>query len=109
MANNIKRFCEQKGLTVKDLADAIDVPVTTAYNWTQAAVYPRIDKIELMAKFFGVTKTDLVEDPEAVRADAIERAFRDRPDMKILFNVAKDAKPEEIEQAVKIIQALKEG
>jgi uncharacterized protein (UPF0218 family) len=30
-------------------------------SWLQADSYPRIDKIEQMAKYFHVTKSDLVE------------------------------------------------
>mgnify|MGYP000250745067 len=34
----------------------------TFSDWVNAKTYPRIDKIELMANYFGVTKADLVED-----------------------------------------------
>ena len=34
----------------------------TFSDWVNAKTYPRIDKIELMANYFGISKADLVED-----------------------------------------------
>lgn len=34
---------------------------TTVLDWVNAKTYPRIDKIELMSRYFGVDKSDLVE------------------------------------------------
>jgi len=107
MAANIKRLLDKRGITGKDLADAIGVPPTTLYSWTQAQAYPRIDKIEMMANYFGVSKSDLVEDPETVKMRRLEAAFYDRPEMRMLFSIAEDCSTEEIEQAIKIIEALK--
>ena len=107
MAKNIKRYLEKKGITGKDLALAINVPPSTLYSWMQASAYPRIDKIEMMANYFGISKADLVEDAENVKNKKLEEAFRDRPEMRILFSLAQDCTTEEIEQAIKIIEALK--
>ena len=62
MARNIKRYLDITGTTRKELADAISAPYTTVCGWMSAKAYPRIDKIELMAKFFHIQKKDLVED-----------------------------------------------
>lgn len=64
MAKNIKRFMEQKGITRRDLCDILNFKYSTVTDWLNAEKYPRIDKIELMANYFGVNKADLVE-PEA--------------------------------------------
>jgi transcriptional regulator with XRE-family HTH domain len=34
----------------------------TFSDWVNAKTYPRIDKIELMANYFGISKADLVEE-----------------------------------------------
>ncbi|WP_066925479.1 LexA family protein [Murdochiella massiliensis] len=62
MAENIKRYMEKKGINAKQLAEILDFPYTTVLSWINAANYPRIDKIEQMADFFGVKKSDLIED-----------------------------------------------
>jgi transcriptional regulator with XRE-family HTH domain len=61
MAKNIQYYLDKIGKTRQQMADELKIPYTTVANWLQANTYPRIDKIELMADFFNVTKADLVE------------------------------------------------
>lgn len=65
MANNIRRLLEQKGLNPRQMALQLDFKYTTVLDWVNAKTYPRIDKIELMANFFNVSKSDLVEEYRA--------------------------------------------
>lgn len=44
------------------MCDALGVKYTTFTDWVKGNSYPRIDKIELMANYFGISKADLVED-----------------------------------------------
>ena len=106
MARNIRRFLAKKGKTMKALAEAIDVPYNTVNDWCNMNAYPRIDKIERMANFFGITKADLVEDEETLRAEILDKAFADRPEMRDLFLAADKATPEDIERVVKILNAF---
>lgn len=63
MAQNIKRFMDAKGITRSELCQALGFNYSTLADWLHARKYPRIDKIERMANYFGVTKADLVEAP----------------------------------------------
>lgn len=62
MASNIRRHLDELGLNVKEFATVMGFKYTTVLDWVNANTYPRIDKIELMANFFGVEKSDLVEE-----------------------------------------------
>ena len=64
MAANIKFYMKEKGINAKDLSKALDVPYTTVLSWTKAEYYPRIDKIEKMSDYFGILKSDLIEDKQ---------------------------------------------
>ena len=46
----------------------------TFSDWINAKTYPRIDKIELLANYFGVLKSDLVEDKSSLPSNAIPYA-----------------------------------
>lgn len=61
MAANIQRHLDSLGLNVKDFARIMDFKYSTVLDWVNAKTYPRIDKIELMANYFSVEKSDLVE------------------------------------------------
>ena len=67
MAQNIKRCMEDKGISRKEFCKRLGFAYSTVTDWLNAEKYPRIDKIEMMAKFFGVSKSDLVE-PHAALA-----------------------------------------
>ncbi len=61
MANNIKYYLHKNGISRKKLSTDLDIKYTTLSSWLQADSYPRIDKIEMMANYFGISKANLVE------------------------------------------------
>ena len=61
MAKNIQHYMDKYGKSRKDMCDALGVKYTTFTDWVKGKAYPRIDKIELMANYFGIEKSDLVE------------------------------------------------
>lgn len=62
MAKNIQYYMEKRGKTRQEMCDALGVKYTTFTDWVKGNAYPRIDKIELMANYFGISKADLVEE-----------------------------------------------
>lgn len=64
MAKNISRLMKENNIDRKKLSNDLKVKYTTLSDWINAKTYPRIDKIELLADYFNVTKADLVEDKE---------------------------------------------
>ena len=61
MAKNIRRLMDGKGVSRRELCNLLGFKYSTVTDWLNAEKYPRIDKIEMMANFFGVNKADLVE------------------------------------------------
>lgn len=59
---NLKRLMEQKGVSRQDLSKVLGVSYFTISDWVNGKKYPRMDKIEMLADFFGVLKSDLIED-----------------------------------------------
>lgn len=62
MAKNIKRYMDITGVSAADMCKVLGVPQSTFSYWLNAKTYPRIDKIEKMANYFGIKKSDLVEE-----------------------------------------------
>lgn len=71
MAKNISRFMKENNVDRKKLSDDLKVKYTTLSDWINAKTYPRIDKIELLADYFNITKADLVEDNEKQVLDTL--------------------------------------
>ena len=62
LAKNLTDYVERSGKTQKELAKIVGVAPTTFNDWMKAKKYPRIDKIEKLAAFFGILKSDLIEE-----------------------------------------------
>lgn len=63
MAQNIMRYLRSKGCSRNDLCHDLGFNYNTLADWIHARKYPRIEKIDAMARYFGVTRADLVELP----------------------------------------------
>ncbi len=70
MARNLKKYMEESGKTQKELAKVVSVAPSTFNAWIQAKKYPRIDKIEMLANYFGCLKSDLIEDKTEMRKNS---------------------------------------
>lgn len=61
-AKNLRFYMERKGKTQKELAEIVGVSAPTINEWIKAKKYPRIDKIDILADYFGILKSDLIEE-----------------------------------------------
>ena len=59
---NLKRLMEQKGVTRQDLSKVLGVSYFTISDWVNGKKYPRMDKVEMLAAYFGILKSDLIEE-----------------------------------------------
>lgn len=66
MAKNIKYYMGCNNIRPTDICGTLKFPMATFSDWINAKTYPRIDKIELMANYFGIEKSDLVEEKKNV-------------------------------------------
>lgn len=75
MANNIRYYMKVNGVSQTDVCNTLGFKMPTFSDWVNAKTYPRIDKIEMMANYFGVSKADLVEKkPTTVSDDGPDNA-----------------------------------
>lgn len=75
MGENITHYMKINGIDRSQLAKALDIPYTTLTDWIKGNTYPRIDKIEQLARYFGIAKADLVEERSSGNAIFSERSW----------------------------------
>lgn len=105
MAKNIKKYMAIKGVNQTEMCNALGFKFMTLSDWLHAKTYPRIDKIELMANYFGVSKSDLVEDradDDAVyylddEAREMAEFMHKNPRYKVLFDAVRNVSAEDID------------
>lgn len=100
MAANITRFMKSQKLKTSDLARALNVPYTTVNDWVKGNTYPRIDKVEMLARLFGVEKRDLVEKYETERSNVVFVPNQSMSSIPILGRVPAGVPIEAIEDYV---------
>ena len=61
-AANLRRYMESRGKTQKELAEIVGVSAPTIHDWLKGSKLPRMDKVERLANYFGILKSDLIEE-----------------------------------------------
>lgn len=59
---NMKYYINISKKSQKEIAEAIDVPESTFSTWMKGKAIPRMGKIEMLANYFNINKSDLLEE-----------------------------------------------
>lgn len=116
-AKNLRHYLDRENKTQKEVADAIGVSPQTFNTWLQMVALPRMGKVQALADYFGVNKSDLLEDKGTqeednsyyIDEDAKELAqflFKN-PEYRVLFDAAKDVSADDLEMVKTIIDKFK--
>ena len=81
LAKNIRHYMELNNKTRTEMCEALGVKYTTFADWVNEKTYPRIERIEQIAEYFGIEKSALLEDPDHLPLDAIP--YQKRPTQPI--------------------------
>lgn len=105
LAKNLARYLARSGKSQREMAEIVGVSSSTFNEWMQAKKYPRIDKIEFMANYFGILKSDLIEEEEdkKISSDEMQLTEGEKALIKLLRRVPVAEQPIVIE---KILSAL---
>lgn len=60
-AKNLSYYVEKSGKSRGDICEELGIAYSTFSEWINGRKYPRIDKIELLANYFGILKSKLIE------------------------------------------------
>lgn len=116
MAKNLKKYMDLYGKNQKEMAEIAGVATSTYNDWIKAKKYPRIDKIEILANYFGILKSDLIEDKEDIKKSIEENpieyanevaAILKNKDIMTLIRTYMSLSEEKQKQAQEFIKFLK--
>lgn len=60
-AKNLSYYIEKSGKTRGEICEDLGIAYSTFSEWINGRKYPRIDKIEQLANYFGILKSQLIE------------------------------------------------
>ena len=103
-SRNLQKYIERSGKSQKELSIIIGVSAPTMHDWVKGKKYPRIDKIELLAEYFGILKSDLIEDKEKpAENDGLSE------NAKALIEFAKSVPEEKAAMVLRVLRSIVEG
>lgn len=122
---NLSNLIEHQGITKNKMLKDLHMGTGTFATWQKRGTIPSGETLSKIADYFGVTTDYLLNGEKAKNIEVYDEndnivviddetreiidSLRKRPDMKILFSVSKKATKEDIIQAVKIIEALRDS
>ena len=111
MELKIREIRKKCGLTMKELAERVGVSESAISQYETGRRQPDYETLLKIADYFGVSVDYLLgkEGGAAVDPELEEylEALRSRKEMRMLFKLAKGASKEDVEQAVRIIEAIR--
>ncbi|TDM39848.1 helix-turn-helix domain-containing protein [Macrococcoides goetzii] len=70
LSKNIKNLLDRKGVTQTMMAHDLNLNESTVSSWLSGSKYPRRDKIEKMADYFGVMPSEITDEQKDNRVFA---------------------------------------
>ena len=69
LSKNLKKYISKSGKDRTQIAEELGLSYSTLTDWVNGKKYPRINNIEKLAVYFGVSKSYLIEDFEDIKKD----------------------------------------
>lgn len=111
-----KKLCDEKGVTPYRVCKETGLTTSTLSNWKAGRYTPKQDKMQKIADYFGVTIDYLMtgEEKESGKkyylndeTAAIAQDIFENKELRVLFDTARDAEPEDLTTVHNMLLALK--
>lgn len=112
-AENLSHYMKKKGKSRQEICHDLGFNYYTFSDWMIGRKYPRMDKVEMLADYFGIKKSDLIEEhvtkeQHDTNSEIVEVIFKLRtsPELLKLCTILKDLDKEQITSITAMIQQL---
>ena len=111
-SRNLKHYMSVSGKTQSELVQELSFRQATVSDWINGKKYPRMDKIEILAKYFGISVADLISEPpqngyynNPETAKLVQELY-DNPDRRVLLDATRNLRPEDVKALTLIINQM---
>lgn len=101
-ARNLRYYVERTGRSQREVAESLGIAQPTFNCWCRGSKFPRIDKIEMLANYFGISKSDLIEKKTDAKGTDLS------PSKRKLIDLANGCSEEEAERLLQMMQLFLE-
>ena len=115
--DNFLSLCKSQNIFPIEVRRALGISQSTMASWKSRGLTPKYETLSKIADYFGVSVDYLLGNTEQKEKPLVNEdeelteyldELKNRPEMKMLFSLAKGATKEDVEKAVKIIETLLE-
>ena len=100
-AKNLKKYMELNRKSRREMCAALGYSYFTFSDWVNGKKMPRMDKVEQLANYFGILKSDLLEEKkEAAPEDSLSESKRQ------LLALAENCSEEEAEKLLQVMELI---
>lgn len=104
-ARNLQRQMSINGKSRRDVSEALGVSYYTLTDWVNGKKYPRMDKVEKLAAYFGIMKSDLIEDKKEQPTENDELSEK----KKALMQFAQSVPEDKAEMILRVMRSIVEA
>lgn len=72
-SRNLKYQMDLNNKSRQEVATALGISYFTITSWVNGSKYPRMDKVEMLANYFGCLKSDLIEEKKTTDDDGLSK------------------------------------
>lgn len=111
-----EQLCKEKGVTAYRVCKETGITTATISNWKAGRYTPKQEKMQKIADYFGVSVDYLMTGKEKEggekyylnneTAEMAQHLFENK-ELRVLFDAAKDASPEDLKTTYDMLMALK--
>lgn len=114
MYEKFKKLCENKGVSSYRISQETGITQSTFSDWKNGRSVPKQDKLKKIADYFGVDVAYFYDDDDSNKGYYVDDGTKeiaqeifDNKDLRLLFDAAKDASPEDLQTVHTMLLALK--
>ena len=101
-SRNLKYQMEVNNKSRQEVSTALGISYFTITSWVNGSKYPRMDKVEKLAQYFGCKKSDLIEEKKTTEAE-VDSLSRDRIE---LINRIKDLPEDKVNLLLQLAKSI---
>lgn len=116
-SKNLRKYTELNGKVQSDLVKDLGFNKSTVSTWFNGKKIPRMDKIDVLCDYFGISRSDLIDDKQSNESDPhyylndetkqIAQEIYENPNLRILFDASKNATPEDLKFVTEMVKRMK--
>ena len=118
MREILKKLCDNKGIKPSNVAVELGIPTSTISGWKLGQYTPKTDKLKKIADYFNVSLEYLLGEQKTPSKDGywldeetakMAQEIFENKELRLLFDSAKDCKPEDLKLVHDMLLRLKKG